>query len=317
MHRSGALFLVQIMLWQLVSFGPAMAQEPRPEYRLGMGDIIQLNVVQQPDLDRLLTIRSDGNAIIPMVGPVAISGLTLIEAEELIRQRLRLYDPSISEISLTVTEYNSLRVYVLGAVGTPGSYTFTSPPTVWDALRVAGGPAEGANLNIARIIRRVGDVEHTETYDLSDMVQGRGVLPDIKLQTGDTVIIPGGDASLRTPADIGVQVFGAVLQPSIVPLQEPTRLVTVLMMSGTPTTRSRLNEVMWVHQDQPDQYRSTTVNVESWLKEGKLVGNPLVYPGDTIHIKENQPSWVREYLPLILSLVTASTTVLLALDRLQ
>lgn len=309
-----ALLGVLLFGWSL---GTCYAQPREQEYQLGVGDILQLNVLQQPGLDRTLTIRPDGNAVIPRVGEVQLESLTLLEAEELVRQRLRLFDPSIGDVSLTVTEYNALRIYVLGEVSSPGSYTFNSPPGLWDVIRAAGGPSGGANLSVVRVIHQVDGTTTTETYDASPLVSGQGIMPAIRLHSGDTVVVSGGEGGIMVPADIGVQVIGAVGVPQTVALSEPTRLLSVLMMAGTPLETGELHKVWWVHREGQSSYRSTRVNVKLFLEEGSLAGNPLVYPGDTIRVPQRGLGWFREFLPFVLSTATAASAILLTIDRLQ
>jgi protein involved in polysaccharide export with SLBB domain len=300
------------MTWQM----PLHAQ-PQEPYKLGVGDVLQLNVLQQPELDATLTIRPDGTAVIARVGSVELGGLTAQQAEELVHQRLRLFAPNIGDISLTVIEYNALRVYVLGAVAAPGTYTFTTPPTLWDAVRAAGGPTDVANLAAVRLISQRTGMAQTETYDLSALLAGHGSMPDIRLRTGDTIVIPTSEGVPQVPESIGVQVFGSVETPGTISISEPTRLVTVLMRAGSPSIDSQLGEVLWVHREGHAQYRATKVNVDLFLKEGSLAGNPLVYPGDTIRVPQRSAGWLREAFPILLTTLTTTAALIIAVDRIN
>jgi polysaccharide export outer membrane protein len=310
-NRSLAAIFMLVALAQV----EAAAQEQQESYQLGPGDVLQLNVLQRPDLDRTLTLRPDGTVIVPSVGPVQVSGLTVGQAEEMIRQRLRLYDPTITGVSVTVTEYNALRIYVLGAVNQPGSYTFSHPPNLWDVIRTAGGPREGANLSVARVIRRVEGTTQTQTYDLSPLLTGSGDLPDIPLQAGDTVVIPSREETPTLPAAEGVQVFGSVGTPQTVPISQPTRLMTLLMMAGTPLQDAKLKEIWWVHHETDENFRAHRINMELFTEKGNLAGNPLVYPGDTVRVPASRPGWLRANLPIVLSTLTSTAAILLAISR--
>jgi polysaccharide export outer membrane protein len=316
-RRGTILALMVLSIALLATAGLAQETDAGETYRLGSGDILQLNVVQQPDLDRTLTIRPDGSAVIPRIGPVTIGGLTLVEAEELIRQRLRLYDPGINEVSLTVMEYNALRIFVLGAVTSPGAYSFTSPPTLWAAIRAAGGPTSAANLSVTRVVHQQETGARTEIFDLSALLTGQGELPEVQLKPGDTVIVPTSEGLSRVPSEVGVQVFGAVGSPSTVAIAEPTRLITVLMQAGTPHTTAALDKVWWVHREDVGRFRSTQVNLRLYLEEGSLAGNPLVYPGDTIRVPVQGPSWFGRFWPALLGTVGTTVAILYAIDRIK
>ncbi len=231
-----------LLLVSLLMLTPTLAQAQGgiQDYRLGIGDVLQLNVPQQTDLNEDLTIRADGTAIIGLVGAVPLAGLSLLEAEDLVRQRLRLFDPNIGDVSLSITEFNALRVFVLGAVVTPGSHTFNESPTLWEAIRAAGGPTATANLSVVRYVHQQGSVARTQTFDLSTILTGVGDLPDIRLGSGDTIVIPVSDGQIVVPPEVGVQIFGSVASPGTVPISEPTRLVTMLMLAGAPTDASKL-----------------------------------------------------------------------------
>jgi polysaccharide export outer membrane protein len=310
-RMSGRLLLAVCVAVCWPAAGPAQTAEQ--SYRLGSGDVLQLTVPQQPDLSLEFTVGTDGTASIGRLGAVPLAGLTVSEAQDLIRQRLRLFDPSIGEASLTVVEHNALRVFVLGAVANPGIHTFVEEPTLWDAIRAAGGPLDTANLTVVRCIHQQGTVMRSQSYDLSAIFSGQATMPDIRLGSGDTVVIPLSEGAAVVPPEVGVQVFGGVGTPATVPISEPTRLLTLIMLAGTPVESSRLDEVWWVHREGQGQYRSTRVNLSLFLKEGSLAGNPLVYPGDTVQVTYRGSSWFRD----LLSYAGSMAAIFLAIDRIS
>lgn len=307
-----------VLLVLLLAAGTAGAQtdEAAEVYRLGVGDIVELNVLQQPSLDRSLLIRPDGTAVIPLVGEVEMAGLTVADAEILVRQKLRLFNNDIIDVSLTVTEYNALRIYVLGAVISPGSFTFDASPSLWDVLREAGGVDRDANLAAVRVISVDGNETSTRTYDLSGLVTGTGGTPQVFLNAGDTVIVPGGDTANATP-ESGVQVYGGVLAPGTYPITEPTRLMTVLMLAGSPHEQGDLGKVWWVHDAGGNRYESRLINVKTWVEEGDLSGNPLVYPGDTVEVRRGGGGFFRTVYPMLLGTISTAAALIFTLDRIS
>jgi protein involved in polysaccharide export with SLBB domain len=117
------------------------------------------------------------------------------------------------------------------------------------------------------------------------------------------------------PSEVGVQVFGAVGAPSIVAIPEPTRLITVLMQAGTPQSTAALDKVWWVHREEAGRYRSTRVNLQLYLEEGSLAGNPLVYPGDTIRVPVEKPGWFGRFWPALLGTAGTAAAIIYAIDR--
>ncbi len=292
----------------------ALAQSASGEHRLQGGDQIVLSVPGRQDLDRTLTLDASGRVSIPQVGEVALSGLTIAEAREILRQRLRVFYPAVAAVDVELQGASQVRLYVLGEVTTSGQFDFSSVPTVWDLLRSAGGPTENANLLDGRIVR----VEDGQTVvipvDLSGMMSGRGT-PDVELRSGDTLVVPVAPNGVVAVAAIaGVQVFGSVEAPLVVPVDQPTELVQLLMLAGAPTETSDLRNVYWVHRG-PDGFRSTKVDVRRFLEEGDRLGNPIIYPGDTIEVPEFKEPWLVRRLPLFLGMIATTATVLLAYDN--
>ena len=285
------------------------------EYRLGLGDQVQLSVLQA-DLDRTLTVRPDGSVIVPLVGAVPVAGLTVREAEDLIRQRLRLFNREIGDVSLTVTQYNALRVSVLGAVTRAGEYTFQTPPSLWDAVRVAGGTLPTANLSMVRIVREEAGQAQTEVHDISALVTGQGRVEPVTLRAGDTVIVPTREEASAAPSANTVQVIGSVLRPGSLQLSEPTALISVLLMAGGTIETSDISSVTWVRPGAGgSRARATAVDLNDFYRKGLLAGNPTVNPGDTVQVPYRRAGFFSTFWPILLSTLTAGTAIMLASRR--
>ncbi len=311
----GIILLLAALLMPLQSLAQATAGG-EAQGRLANGDQVQLAVPGRPDLNLLLTVDGKGRVPIPQVGEIGLAGLTIDEAELVIRQRLRLFDPTIDSVQLNLADQGTgVRIYVIGEVNDSGMYSFNTPPTLWDVVRAAGGPAEQANLSRARVVRETAQGSEAHEMDLSRIMVG-GDIPRFELKDGDTLVVPatGDVAGASSLAGNGVQVFGGVVHPSLVPINEPTPLLDVIMMAGSPSDVATLNDVWWVHRSGED-LNSRKVNLESFIKQGNPLGNPLIYPGDAVHVQFQRPNWLQRNLPLILSTLTATATFYIAYDR--
>jgi protein involved in polysaccharide export with SLBB domain len=326
-RRASAVVLLVTNILLLLPAFPASAQpasaQPasgdRAIYRIGPGDVLRLNVPAAAQLERDLTVQPDGTIYIPQVGAVAVGGLPLAEAEELVFERVRLFNPQVDSVILVVVEYNALRVFVLGAVRQPGAYTFATSPTVWEVLRAAGGPAESANLAAARLIVTRNGKPSSQTINISGYLSGAS-LPEQLLEAGDTLVVPTiADGIVGVGAGQGVQVFGGVGTPTTVPLTEPTPLLTVLMLAGAPVSDAKLDEIAWVHDDGSgsNPRPARVVNLKEYLEKGLIEGNPSIGPGDAIYLPQERPGWLAANLPLFLGVLTSVTTTFLVVDRIQ
>lgn len=310
----GTAWLILVAL--LLQPGFVLAQNTAAaQQRLRNGDEIAVTVPGRPSLDQNLTLDASGRVTLPEVGDVVLVGLTIDEAETILRNRLRVFYPSVDAVEVELRSTSQVTLYVIGEVRQPGEREFVAVPSLWDLLRAAGGPNDNADLRAARIVREATGATTTLAVDLSGLFAGRPV-PDVELMDGDTLVVPArGEGAVVSPDTGGVRVFGAVSTPAVVPVDEPTHLVDVLMQAGAPLTTSDLGKVWWVHHaDQ--RYVSSRVDFRSFLENGDPRGNPLIYPGDTIEVELAQPTWAARNLPLILGMVATTATVLLAYDRL-
>lgn len=294
----------------------AAAQPTEEPYRIGPGDVLQINVLQQPSLDRELQVRPDGTGVIPTVGEIELAGLTVAAAEQLLTQKLRLYDRNIRDVSVTVIQYNALRVYVLGAVANPGHYTFDAEPSLWAVLREAGGLSNDANAAAIRVISVTEGGPTTSLVDISAFIAGTGAPPATRLRAGDTVVVPTLTEAAAAP-DSGVQVFGGVARPGVYPVNEPTPLLSVLMLAGAPLESGDLSKAWWIHRLADGRYESNLVDLKLFLEAGDTTGNPLVFPGDTVRLAHRSPGFWGRAFPILLGTLTTTATVFLAIDRIQ
>lgn len=319
-HRDAIRILAALVIGLVAATG-ALAQSAAvgDVYRVGVGDVLRMAVPQMEAMDGEETVQSDGTVYVSQVGRVALAGLTLAESEELLLRRLRLFDPGITEVVLSVLEYNALRIFALGAVNSPGSYTFQAPPTLWEVLRQAGGPAENASLNNCRVISIEDGRPVSRTVNLSGYLTGVDFPQDV-LRSGDTLVVPTvADGVVGVPTTMGVQVFGGVTTPTTVSIDRPTDLLSVLMLAGATVENAELNKVDWVHRDVSGRAGAvaTRVDMRLFLEQGLNAGNPMVHPGDVVYVAQRRPNWFQQNLPIILASLTTMTTLLLTYDRLS
>lgn len=286
-----------------------------PAITLRAGDLVELSVPGRPDLDMELVLDADGNVNIPQVGEVPLAGMNQAEATLFIKQKLRLFYPNIDSLHLQIIRGGSTKIYVMGQVVRAGVQVFDHIPSLWDVLRSAGGPSNIADLRSARLIREEEGLPQVHSLDLSGIMDGRSI-PTFELREGDTLVIPALlEGTSGVPSADGVKVFGSVGVNTIVPIESPMPMLDVLMLAGAPAVDSDMKEIYWVHQDGANA-QSTIVNLEMYLKEGNPAGNPSVYPGDTLHVKQYQSPWFWRHVPQFMGLIAGVLAILLAYDRL-
>lgn len=189
------------------------------DYRLGTGDNLIVNLWGRVDLDLRLTIDRTGQVFIPKAGALTLAGMTLAEGREAIRTKLgTVY--SDFELSVTLGQLRTFRVFVFGEVRRPGAYTVMGTATLIDALYRSGGPNERGTLRRVRVVRE----GRTLTVDLYDFLLTGRRNDDPRLQSGDAVFVDvvGPRAVAR----------GRVKRPGIYELHESTSLREFIDLAG-------------------------------------------------------------------------------------
>jgi protein involved in polysaccharide export with SLBB domain len=162
--------------------------DPVASTTLGPGDVFTLDMVGEKDLPRDFQVASDGTVDFPYVHRVKVQGLepqqvARMVREQLIAQRI-LTDPSII---VSVKEYNSKRVTVLGQVQRPGSFSLTPGMTLVQAISSAGGLNAIANGGRVNLTRKDEQGATTVVLSFDSITEGRS--PDIPLQAGDQIYV--------------------------------------------------------------------------------------------------------------------------------
>jgi polysaccharide biosynthesis/export protein len=140
------------------------ALQPRPEtgLRIGAGDMVQVTVFDTPELSAKLRVNADGTVDLPVAGSTAVSGMTPQDAGDAIAKHLKdgqiMIDP---RVTVTVTDYATQEVSVLGEVKTPGNYLLLGPHSLYNALSAAGGTTDKAGREI--MITHLADPQKLET----------------------------------------------------------------------------------------------------------------------------------------------------------
>jgi protein involved in polysaccharide export with SLBB domain len=155
---------------------------------LGPGDLFNLEIVGEKELPREYQVASDGTVDIPYIHRLTVSGLEPQELAERVRQALVeariLHDPSVV---VSVKEYKSKRVSVLGEVRQPGSFALATGMTLVQALSQAGGLSPIADSTRITLTRQAGGSTTTVSLNFDSITEGRS--PDIPLQAGDRIFI--------------------------------------------------------------------------------------------------------------------------------
>src|SRR6185437_11033689 len=172
---------------------PPSAMVAGTPYRINPGDEIEINVWGEERLQRTVLVLPDGTFAFPLVGQVNAAGRLPSEIERVITAGLQpQYKGPVPQVTVSVKKASGYQFSVVGKVHTPGSFTPGRYVNVLEALAIAGGPSEFANLGGARLIRKIGDRMVVVPLRLQDAMKGDlSALNQIpRIESGDTLVVP-------------------------------------------------------------------------------------------------------------------------------
>lgn len=193
-------YLLACLISILCMAGSAQAQTGTDgDYTLAAGDRIEINVLEDPSLNRQALIRPDGKISMPLAGTIEAAGRTPEEVQSLIRQRLAkdfIEPPSVtvSLLALGLEEEGSLlpSFYVLGEVARSGRYTFDEekPVTVLQALSLAGGLDVFAARKRIQVRRYGAEGDTLRLFNYDAVESGKELPPPFFIEDGDVIVVP-------------------------------------------------------------------------------------------------------------------------------
>lgn len=162
-------------------------------YVIGPEDILEISVWKNDDLSKAVRVRPDGMISLPLVGDIPAAGLTPVELQNTIIEKLKKYQ-NAAVVSVIVTEVNSYRVFIVGEVAKPDTYLLRRRTSVIQAIAMAGGFTPFAKKNKIVLIRENnnnGNVKKKIRIYFDDIVDaGEKYDNNLTLVPGDTIFVP-------------------------------------------------------------------------------------------------------------------------------
>ncbi len=208
-----------------LTFEPNLNIATPENYRLGPGDEVIIDIWGASQTTINETISPDGNIQIINYGPLYLTGKTVEEANEYVRNELsKIYagiTDSSSQIKLTLGQIRSIQINVMGEVRIPGSYTLPSLASVFHALYMAGGVNDIGTLRDVKVYR---DNKEITTIDIYDYIINGVMKGNVRLMDGDVIVVG--------PYDSLVKVAGKVKRPMFYEMKSNESVATLLKYAG-------------------------------------------------------------------------------------
>ncbi len=202
------------------TFAPTLSVPVGPDYVVGPGDTIRVEVWGKVEGNWNVVVSNDGNISLPKAGVFGVTGLSFKELKDLLHKNFSKYYTGF-EMNVSMGPLRTIQVYVVGNAQRPGAYTISSLSTIINALFEGGGPSKTGSMRNIQVKRNGKTVV---TFDLYDFLLQGDKTKDIRLMPEDVIFIP--------PVGPLVGIAGNVKTPAIYELKGETRLLDLIDMAG-------------------------------------------------------------------------------------
>ena len=260
---------------------PAWLKPSTNEFRLGPGDLLDVEIIGHNDAPAPALVGPDGKIYFDLLPGLNVWGLTLRQTRDLLEKGMGAYI-NHPRVAVTLHEARSQRVWILGRVSTPGIYSLTAPTTLIEAISTAGGLATSS---LTGTTEEVADLPHS-------FIMRRGKLLPINFQklvaNGDTsqniYLEPDDLVFLPAAAQSEVYVIGAVMLPRPVVFKNQVTLSSAIATAGGLSPDAHPREVVIVRGSLTEPHFAK-VNLTRILKgkdpEIRLQPRDIVFVPDT------------------------------------
>jgi polysaccharide export outer membrane protein len=158
-------------------------------YKIGPQDVLKIDVWKEEQLTRTVPVRPDGKITLPLLNDVQAVGLTPMELAGVIGEQLKKYINN-PQVTVSVTEINSRRVYVTGEITKAGAYALLPHMTVLQALSSSGGFTQFARVKNIYVLRTENGKQIKMPFNYKEAVSGKNAGQNIELLPGDVIVVP-------------------------------------------------------------------------------------------------------------------------------
>ncbi len=271
-----------------------------PQYIIGPGDVLEISLWEGTEEKKhTVTVRPDGNISISFLEDLKVAGLTAIEVDQLITQRLTRFVKH-PRVDVLVKEYNSKETSLFGEINVletgvsgSGNYPLKGKATILDLLVSAGGVKTTGDLKGVKLIRE------GKTYNLNlykAMFEG-DVGQNVILNSGDVVIVP----ELSTLAD-KVIVLGEVDEPGVYSFKHEIDLAAAVGLAGSYLIDAVEESTLVIRRDPNNPARPMVfrANLKRLLRKGDFSQNITLQSGDIVYVPRSYIKDVSHFVSLLM-----------------
>ncbi|HEV8334809.1 MAG TPA: polysaccharide biosynthesis/export family protein [Candidatus Polarisedimenticolia bacterium] len=256
-----------------------MLPTERSDYVIGGEDLLEINVFEQPDLNRTVRVSGDGTISVPLLGVIPVSGLTVKETEARLRDLLSAKYLTDPQVTVFVKEAKSKKVSVVGAVEKPGTVEMLGQRSLLEAISEAGGLTQQAGKDLYVLRSDRSGATTRIDVDLDDlMIKGN---PELNIP-----ILPGDVINIPIDRILHVYVDGAVRKPGEVEYKNsrPLNLLQAIAAAGGLSERASQKGIVLIRNRPDGAQEMYKVDLKA-VRKGKQA-NMVLVNGDSIYVPE-------------------------------
>jgi len=278
MRKEGIISLALFFMLLCLIWGQ---EKETAEYKIGAQDLLDISVFGLKELNGTVRVSEEGKISLPLLGEIHVEGLTKAELEKRLSQLLEEKYLQNPQVTIFIKEYQSKRVFMLGAVKESGPYDLLGRQTLLQLISRAGGLTADAGDEIM-VIRQLRDgTNRSFRIPIEDLILKGDTTLNIFLEPNDIVNIPADKA-------VFVYVFGQVNKPGALEVKKsniPT-LLRAIAQAGGFSDRASKSGVIIKRVGQEGKGVQIKVNVKDIIKgkreDVQLKENDVVYVPETI-----------------------------------
>ena len=168
---------------------PTASEEVSSDYLVGPGDVLFVSVWKEPDASGSVLVRPDGKISLSLINDLSVDGKTPAEIQAMVTEKISPFINS-PNVTVTVREIHSKKVFVLGQVGHTGSFQIAQPTTILQILTEAGGLQPFAKQKSIYVLRTENGQQKKFRFNYKEVVQGKNIEQNIVLEPGDEIVVP-------------------------------------------------------------------------------------------------------------------------------
>ncbi len=270
---TGSLLALALAPWS------ASAQTSGNDYQIGPKDLLEIRVLEVPELNVERRVSDNGSLELPILDVLSVAGLTAPEVRDRIEKALTSKYVNRANVSVVVKEFTNKPVSVLGAVQKPGSLSISGRWTLVSAITAAGGITGSAGRKVLVLRRADNDLTDALEIDTDDLFGGTTPFGSIPILPGDVINIPPRKTLM-------VFCLGEVKTPGALQFDSDDRLTLLSVIAKAGGLTDRASKTIRIKTKGPDGR-----DVEKAVNFKRIVDgkdqDPVIEPNDVIIVKES------------------------------